>query len=154
MLMVEPAWQVHPSRRSRQLASPFGTAGTRTRFRQKQSLTHVLKRFTRRRNSAGPRPAAASFAEPSPAGSGEIKLPLAASSRSTFGEIVRRRRSALDFRAECTRCHWRNFRQSSPGRSPAILFRFRRCTFYPALCIRPSYRWAATRCIPAAGLIC
>jgi SagB-type dehydrogenase family enzyme len=38
-----------------------------------------------------------SVAEPSPTGSGEIKLPLAASSQSTFGEIVRRRRSALNF---------------------------------------------------------
>ena len=36
-------------------------------------------------------------AEPPPTGSGEIKLPFAASSQSAFGEIVRRRRSALNF---------------------------------------------------------
>jgi len=36
-------------------------------------------------------------AGPGPAGSGEIKLPQVASSMLTFGEVVRRRRSALDF---------------------------------------------------------
>jgi SagB-type dehydrogenase family enzyme len=35
--------------------------------------------------------------EPPPKSSGEIKLPLTASSQTPFGEIVRRRRSALDF---------------------------------------------------------
>jgi SagB-type dehydrogenase family enzyme len=35
--------------------------------------------------------------EPAPAGSGEIRLPPAASSRRAFGEVVRGRRSALDF---------------------------------------------------------
>ncbi len=38
-----------------------------------------------------------SAAEPSPTGSGEIKLPFAASSQRTFGEVARRRRSALNF---------------------------------------------------------
>lgn len=37
-------------------------------------------------------------ADPSPAGSGEIKLPGRASSIRGFGEVVRTRRSALDFR--------------------------------------------------------
>ena len=36
-------------------------------------------------------------AEPSPTGSGEIKLPPPASSQRTFGEAARTRRSALDF---------------------------------------------------------
>jgi SagB-type dehydrogenase family enzyme len=36
-------------------------------------------------------------AEPLPTGRGEIKLPPPASSRRTFGEVVRLRRSALDF---------------------------------------------------------
>jgi SagB-type dehydrogenase family enzyme len=36
--------------------------------------------------------------EPARAGSGEIKLPPPASSSRTFGEVVRERRSALDFR--------------------------------------------------------
>lgn len=36
-------------------------------------------------------------AEPAPTGSGEITMPLPASSRRTFGEVVRLRRSALDF---------------------------------------------------------
>jgi SagB-type dehydrogenase family enzyme len=35
--------------------------------------------------------------EPAPIGSGEIKLPPAASSRRAFGEVARERRSALDF---------------------------------------------------------
>ena len=35
--------------------------------------------------------------EPAPTGSGEIKLPCAASSQRTFGEVARRRRSALNF---------------------------------------------------------
>ncbi|MDP9055697.1 MAG: SagB/ThcOx family dehydrogenase [Acidobacteriota bacterium] len=38
-------------------------------------------------------------AEVAPAGSGEIALPPPASSKLPFGDIVRRRRSALDFRA-------------------------------------------------------
>jgi SagB-type dehydrogenase family enzyme len=38
-----------------------------------------------------------SFAEPSPTGSGEIKLPSPASSTRSFGEVARMRRSALDF---------------------------------------------------------
>ena len=38
-----------------------------------------------------------SAAEPSPTGSGQIKLPSAASSQRVFGEVARRRRSALDF---------------------------------------------------------
>jgi SagB-type dehydrogenase family enzyme len=38
-----------------------------------------------------------SSAEPHPTGSGEIKLPFAASSQSAFGEVARRRRSALNF---------------------------------------------------------
>ena len=37
-------------------------------------------------------------AEPAPTGSGEITLPPRASSGSGFGEVVRKRRSALDFR--------------------------------------------------------
>jgi SagB-type dehydrogenase family enzyme len=37
-------------------------------------------------------------AEPAPSGSGEIKLPAPATSTRTFGEVVRKRRSALDFR--------------------------------------------------------
>src|ERR1700760_4250775 len=37
------------------------------------------------------------FAEPLPTGGGEIKLPTPASSRRTFGEVARLRRSALDF---------------------------------------------------------
>jgi SagB-type dehydrogenase family enzyme len=36
-------------------------------------------------------------AEPAPAGRGEIKLPAPASSIFTFGEVTRKRRSALDF---------------------------------------------------------
>ncbi len=36
-------------------------------------------------------------AEPAPTGSGDIKLPLPASSELAFGEVVRIRRSALDF---------------------------------------------------------
>jgi SagB-type dehydrogenase family enzyme len=36
-------------------------------------------------------------AEPTPTGCGEIKLPPPAASRRTFGEVARRRRSALDF---------------------------------------------------------
>jgi SagB-type dehydrogenase family enzyme len=36
-------------------------------------------------------------AEPAPTGSGEIKLPPPASSARSFGEVVRKRRSALDF---------------------------------------------------------
>jgi len=36
-------------------------------------------------------------AQPSPAGYGEIKLPAPALSKSSFGEVVRTRRSALDF---------------------------------------------------------
>jgi SagB-type dehydrogenase family enzyme len=36
-------------------------------------------------------------AESHPTGSGEIKLPVAASSKSAFGEVARRRRSALNF---------------------------------------------------------
>ncbi len=36
-------------------------------------------------------------AEPAPTGSGEIKLPAPASSILTFGEVARKRRSALDF---------------------------------------------------------
>jgi SagB-type dehydrogenase family enzyme len=35
--------------------------------------------------------------QPPPTGSGEVKLPCAASSQRTFGEVARRRRSALDF---------------------------------------------------------
>lgn len=35
--------------------------------------------------------------EPAPSGSGEINLPAAASSSRTFGDVVRTRRSALDF---------------------------------------------------------
>lgn len=38
-----------------------------------------------------------SAAEPPPTGSGEIKLPFAASSQRAFGEVARRRRSALNF---------------------------------------------------------
>ena len=38
-----------------------------------------------------------SFAEPSPTGSGEIKLPSPGSSTRSFGEVARMRRSALDF---------------------------------------------------------
>jgi len=38
-----------------------------------------------------------SAAEPPPTGCGEIQLPFAASSQCAFGEIVRRRRSALNF---------------------------------------------------------
>jgi SagB-type dehydrogenase family enzyme len=38
-----------------------------------------------------------STVEPAPSGSGEIKLPPPATSSRTFGEIVRTRRSALDF---------------------------------------------------------
>jgi len=38
-----------------------------------------------------------SAAEPAPTGSGEITLPLPASSRRSFGEVARMRRSALDF---------------------------------------------------------
>jgi SagB-type dehydrogenase family enzyme len=38
-----------------------------------------------------------SAAEAAPSGSGEIKLPRPASSTLSFGEVVRRRRSALDF---------------------------------------------------------
>lgn len=38
-----------------------------------------------------------SSAEPAPNGSGEIKLPPPASSKRAFGEVVRMRRSALDF---------------------------------------------------------
>ena len=38
-----------------------------------------------------------SAAEPAPTGSGDITLPHPASSRSSFGEVARRRRSALDF---------------------------------------------------------
>ena len=38
-----------------------------------------------------------SAAEPPPSGSGKIKLPPPASSRRTFGEVARMRRSALDF---------------------------------------------------------
>jgi len=38
-----------------------------------------------------------SAAEPPPTGCGEIKLPPPASSRRTFGEVARMRRSALDF---------------------------------------------------------
>jgi SagB-type dehydrogenase family enzyme len=38
-----------------------------------------------------------SAAEPAPIGSGEITLPLPVSSRSSFGEVARMRRSALDF---------------------------------------------------------
>ena len=38
-----------------------------------------------------------SSAEPAPVGSGEIKLPLPATSSLPFGQAVRRRRSALDF---------------------------------------------------------
>jgi SagB-type dehydrogenase family enzyme len=37
-------------------------------------------------------------AEPAPIGAGEIKLPPPASSTRPFGEVVRKRRSALDFR--------------------------------------------------------
>jgi SagB-type dehydrogenase family enzyme len=37
------------------------------------------------------------FAEPAPTGSGEIKLPSPISSTRSFGEVVRLRRSALDF---------------------------------------------------------
>jgi SagB-type dehydrogenase family enzyme len=37
-------------------------------------------------------------AEPTPTGCGEIKLPPPATSRRTFGEVARLRRSALDFR--------------------------------------------------------
>src|ERR1700683_3249117 len=36
-------------------------------------------------------------ADPAPTGSGEIKLPVPASSSLTFGEVARKRRSALDF---------------------------------------------------------
>jgi SagB-type dehydrogenase family enzyme len=36
--------------------------------------------------------------EPPPSGSGDVRLPPAASSDRAFGEVVRRRRSALDFR--------------------------------------------------------
>src|SRR4029077_2980450 len=36
-------------------------------------------------------------AEPAPAGSGGIKLPMPASATRTFGDVVRTRRSALDF---------------------------------------------------------
>ena len=39
-----------------------------------------------------------SAAEPPPSGSGEIKLPPFTSSQRTFGEVARKRRSALDFR--------------------------------------------------------
>ena len=38
-----------------------------------------------------------SVAEPAPIGSGEIKLPAPATSPRAFGEVARRRRSALDF---------------------------------------------------------
>jgi SagB-type dehydrogenase family enzyme len=38
-----------------------------------------------------------SFAEPAPTGSGEIELPPPASTNRSFGEVARRRRSALDF---------------------------------------------------------
>ena len=38
-----------------------------------------------------------SAAEPAPTGAGEIKLPFPASSTRTFGDVVRMRRSALDF---------------------------------------------------------
>jgi SagB-type dehydrogenase family enzyme len=47
-----------------------------------------LSTLTQRRNVV---------AEPLPTGCGEIKLPPPASSRRTFGEVVRLRRSALDF---------------------------------------------------------
>jgi len=51
--------------------------------------------FATKLNSSGI--GGASFAEPPPSGSGEIELPPSASSTSSFGEVSRARRSALDF---------------------------------------------------------
>lgn len=52
---------------------------------------HTATKFSRqgRRSS--------SAAEPSPTGAGEIRLPSAASSQRSFGEVARKRRSALNF---------------------------------------------------------
>ena len=41
-----------------------------------------------------------SAAEPAPTGSGEIELPCAASSQRAFGEVARKRRSALNFQGK------------------------------------------------------
>ena len=53
-----------------------------------------MKRFTTPRN---PSKNPSTCAEPAPTGAGEIKLPPPASSSLTFGEVARKRRSALDF---------------------------------------------------------
>jgi SagB-type dehydrogenase family enzyme len=64
-----------------------------------ETIAHPLIdgiRFGTKRSSGGR--SGASFAESAPTGSGEIKLPPPDSSTRSFGETVRARRSALDFR--------------------------------------------------------
>lgn len=52
---------------------------------------HAATKFSRHAHRSS------SAAEPSPTGAGEIRLPSAASSHRAFGEVTRRRRSALNF---------------------------------------------------------
>ena len=86
-----------------------------------------------------------SASEPAPNGSGEIILPPPASSRRSFGDVARTRRSALDFRGGTQSVSLtRNFPLSllrRPGRSlpilPVLVSSSSICTFIGSMGCRP-----------------
>ena len=117
----------------------FGTADTRISSREKavvypriDAIHGATKLSTAGRAAASLPPSRLAT------GSGEIKLPPPAFVERPFGEVARMRRSALDFRG------WNAIdvvaaALGHPCCGDAAAFcRFCRCTFHPALSVRPS----------------